>query len=64
MDLMNPLSLDDLSKIEEGIREGEVVIAAAEKASRAGVDVTGIVASAEETLKGLRQIKQVYFPNQ
>ena len=64
VDLMNPLSLEDLAHINEAIQQAETVIAAAEKASRAGVDVSGIVASAEETLRGLRQLKSVYFPNQ
>ncbi len=64
IDLMNPLSLEDLAHIEEGIQQSENVIEAAEKASRAGIDVSNIVEKAEETLRGLRQLKQVYFPNQ
>ena len=64
VDLLNPLTVDDLAKIEEGIQQSEHVIEAAEKASRAGIDVSGFVAKAEETLHGLRQLKSVYFPNQ
>ncbi len=64
VDLLNPLSPEDLAHIEEGIQQTELVIQGVEKASRAGVDVGDLSAQAEETLKKLLQLKNVYFPNQ
>ena len=57
-------ALPTCTHIEEGIQQTELVIQGVEKASRAGVDVGDLSAQAEETLKKLLQLKNVYFPNQ
>lgn len=60
---VNPLSETDLAQINDGINQAEQGMRQLELAKRAGIDVTAQEAELTKTLKQLRQLKQVYFPN-
>lgn len=61
-DPLNPLTEQDLLKINQGIDQARAALAAADKAATAGVDTTTIRQTASDALNRLLAIKQTYFP--
>jgi hypothetical protein len=57
-------SKEQKDKIKKAIAAAEETLKDIEKAKRAGIDVSEQEKSITDSLKQLRQIKQVYFPTE
>lgn len=62
-DIKNPFSDDDFDDIERGLAQSMEVEDAIKKATRAGIELPGLLDDVRKTRTRLQQIKTTYFPD-
>ena len=60
-DIKNPFTEEDFNQIEESLARSVEVEEAIKKATRAGIEVPGLLEDVRKTRSRLQQIKQTYF---
>lgn len=62
-DIDNPFTDNDFDEIEASLANSLKVEDAIKKATRAGIEVPGLLEDVRKTRTRLQQIKQTYFPD-
>lgn len=61
-DIKNPFTEEDFDQIEASLARSLDVEEAIKKATRAGIELPGLLEDVRKTRTRLQQIKQTYFP--